>query len=69
VETEFFDRRGVPYHRRFPRPVSPEQVAAALIKGVSRDRAEVVVPGWLRLPIVLRACAPGAYWRLAVRWA
>ncbi len=69
VETEFFDRRGVPYHRRFPRPVSPEQVAAALIKGVSRDRAEVAVPGWLRLPIVLRACAPGAYWRLAGRWA
>jgi hypothetical protein len=69
VDTGFFDRRGVPYHRRFPRPVSPDRVAAALIKGVSRDRAEVIVPGWLRLPIALRACAPGAYWRLAGRWA
>jgi short-subunit dehydrogenase len=69
VDTGFFDRRGVPYHRRFPRPVSPDRVAAALIKGVSRDRPEVVVPGWLRLPIALRACAPGAYWRLAGRWA
>jgi threonine dehydrogenase-like Zn-dependent dehydrogenase len=54
--------------RRFPRPVSPDRVAAALIKGVSRDRAEVVVPGWLRLPIALRACASGAYWRLTGFW-
>jgi short-subunit dehydrogenase len=69
VDTGFFDRRGVPYHRRFPRPASPDRIAAALVKGVSRDRAEVVVPGWLRLPIALRACAPGAYWRLAGRWA
>jgi short-subunit dehydrogenase len=67
VDTGFFDRRGVPYHRRFPRPASPDRIAAALVKGVSRDRAEVVVPGWLRLPIALRACAPGAYWRHALR--
>jgi short-subunit dehydrogenase len=68
VDTGFFDRRGVPYHRRFPRPVSPDRVAAALIKSVRRDRAEVMVPRWLRLPAALRACAPGVYWRLAGRW-
>jgi short-subunit dehydrogenase len=68
VDTGFFGQRGVPYHRRFPRPVPPDRVAAALIKSVRRDRAEVVVPRWLRLPAALRACAPGVYWRLAGRW-
>jgi short-subunit dehydrogenase len=69
VHTGFFQRRGVPYQRRFPRAIEPERVARALVGGVRHDRAEVVVPGWLRLPIALRACVPAAYWRLARRWA
>ncbi|MGN6751211.1 MAG: SDR family NAD(P)-dependent oxidoreductase [Intrasporangium sp.] len=68
VDTAFFVRRGAPYDRRFPRPVSPELVADRLVEAVRSDRAEVVVPRWLRVPMVLRAVAPGAYTRLAARW-
>ncbi|WP_106180526.1 SDR family NAD(P)-dependent oxidoreductase [Prauserella shujinwangii] len=59
VDTAFFDRRGAPYPRRRPRPVPAERVARALVAGVERRRAEVFVPGWLRLPARLRGLAPG----------
>jgi short-subunit dehydrogenase len=65
VGTEFFARRGSPYTRRFPRPISAEKVAAALVRAVERDRAEVIVPAWLRVPVVLQAVAPSVYARLA----
>jgi hypothetical protein len=68
VDTAFFERRGVPYDRRFPRPVRPELVAARLVEAVRGDRAQVVVPRWLLLPMLLRAVAPGTYTRLAARW-
>jgi short-subunit dehydrogenase len=68
VDTPFFERRGAAYDRRFPRPVPPELVAARLVQAVREDRAQVVVPRWLRIPMVLRAVAPGAYTRLASRW-
>ncbi|HSU71548.1 MAG TPA: SDR family NAD(P)-dependent oxidoreductase [Micrococcaceae bacterium] len=68
VETDFFDRRGTGYQRRFPRPLPAERVAGAVLRAVERDRAQVVVPGWLRVPIALQACAPEAYARLAARW-
>ncbi|MFC4003522.1 SDR family NAD(P)-dependent oxidoreductase [Prauserella oleivorans] len=58
VDTPFFARRGVPYVRRRPRPVPAERVARALVRAVERDRAEVFVPGWLRLPARLRGIAP-----------
>ncbi|NIJ12348.1 short-subunit dehydrogenase [Saccharomonospora amisosensis] len=58
VDTSFFDRRGVPYRRRSPRPVPAATVARALVRAVERDRAEVFVPGWLRLPARLRGLAP-----------
>jgi short-subunit dehydrogenase len=67
VETEFFARRGSLYTRRFPRPISAERVAAALVGAVERDRAEVIVPAWLRVPVVLQAVAPSLYARLAGR--
>lgn len=68
VDTAFFDRRGAPYDRRLPRPVSAERVARALLRGLRRDRAEVVVPGWLRIPIVVRAVLPQTYARAVRRW-
>lgn len=58
VDTSFFDRRGVPYERRTPRPVPPERVARALVRAVERNRAEVFVPRWLRFPARLRGAAP-----------
>ncbi len=59
VNTPFFARRGVPYTRRFPRPVSASTVAAGIVRAVDRGRAEVFVPRWLRLPARLRGAAPG----------
>jgi short-subunit dehydrogenase len=58
VATAFFERRGVPYQRRSPRPVPADAVARALVDAVQRQRAEVFVPRWLRLPARLRGLAP-----------
>ncbi|WP_374114215.1 SDR family NAD(P)-dependent oxidoreductase [Streptomyces sp. NK08204] len=68
VDTPFFARRGTPYTRTRPRPIPPERVAAAVVEAVRRDRHEVFVPGWLRVPAVVRALAPTSYKRLAARF-
>ncbi|MFC5675436.1 SDR family NAD(P)-dependent oxidoreductase [Streptomyces incanus] len=68
VDTPFFTRRGVPYARMRPRPIPPERVAAAVVEAVRRDRHEVFVPGWLRVPAAVRALAPTSYRRLAARF-
>jgi short-subunit dehydrogenase len=64
VATGFFAARGGAYERRWPRPMAPQRVAAAVVKAVERDRFDVVVPAWLRAALVVRAAAPNAY-----RWA
>lgn len=61
VATDFFDHRGTPYRRRFPRPMPAERVAHAVLDAVVRGRAEVLLPGWLGVPVRLRALAPGLY--------
>jgi short-subunit dehydrogenase len=68
VDTPFFTRRGVPYHRGRPRPVPPARVARAIVRAVRRDRSRVTVPGWLRLPVALHAALPQSFGRLASRW-
>ncbi len=68
VDTQFFARRGTPYQRRFPRPLPAARVAERLVACVEHDRAEVVVPTWLRLPIALRSVAPNLYARMESRW-
>jgi short-subunit dehydrogenase len=68
VDTPFFDGRGGLPSRRVPRPVSPEAVAAALVRGVERDRDEVWVPGWLRVSPALRATLPRTFHRLSARF-
>ena len=68
VDTEFFSRRGEPYARRTPRLMPAGRVAAAVVRSVETDRAECIVPAWLRVPVVLRALAPGAFARLAGRF-
>jgi short-subunit dehydrogenase len=65
VDTAFFDRRGAAYARRFPRLISADTVAAALVRGIERNRAEVIVPRWLRVPVAIRALAPSLYARLS----
>ncbi|CAC13079.1 SDR family NAD(P)-dependent oxidoreductase [Streptomyces sp. SID7813] len=68
VDTPFFERRGAPYRRSWPRPVPPERVADAVRTAVLRGRDEVYVPSWLRLPCRVRGAAPGLYRRLAARF-
>jgi short-subunit dehydrogenase len=67
IDTAFFTRRNRPYERTWPRPIPADRVAAAIVDAVRRDRAEVWVPGWLRLPARLRGAAPGVYRALAHR--
>ncbi|MFP5348163.1 MAG: SDR family NAD(P)-dependent oxidoreductase [Actinomycetes bacterium] len=59
VDTPFFDRRGSPYARRFPRPVSVDDVAQAVVRGIERGRDDVFVPSWLVVPARLHGAAPG----------
>lgn len=65
ADTAYFTRRGRPYHRRFPRPVSADRVAAALVDGVRHRRAEVFVPRWLTLGARVHGAAPGLFARLS----
>lgn len=68
IATPFFERRGTPYHRSWPRPVPAERVAEAVVGAVERDRAEVFVPRWMRLPARLSGAAPAVYRTLAGRY-
>jgi short-subunit dehydrogenase len=68
VDTAFFDRRGRPYDRRRPRPLPADRVAAALVRAIATGRDERYAPGWLRLPVAVRALLPGTYRRLAGRF-
>jgi uncharacterized protein len=69
VDTPFFDRRGAPAGRRFPRPVASRRVAEAIARALERDRAEVFVPGWLAVAARLRGAWPAGYRVLAARAA
>jgi uncharacterized protein len=68
VDTPFFSRRGKPYDRTRPKPVPATDVAAALVDAVRRNRAEVFVPAWLRLPARLHGLAPGLVHQLQRRF-
>jgi short-subunit dehydrogenase len=68
VDTPFFARRGMPYRRTRPRPQPVEQVAEGLVEMIASGRPERYAPRWLRLPVAIRATAPGVYRRLAARF-
>jgi short-subunit dehydrogenase len=68
VDTGFFETRGSPYTRSRPRPIPAETVADAVVRAVERDRAEEWRPRWLRIAPTVRALAPGAFRRLAIRF-
>lgn len=65
VATPFFERRGRPYDRRFPRPIPPERIADAVIGCLATGRRVSTVPGMLAVPAALRRRAPRLYNRLA----
>lgn len=66
VDTGFFARRGSPYDRRFPRPISPARVARVVVEATERG-GDRVVPRWLGVAPRVRALAPHTYQRLARR--
>jgi short-subunit dehydrogenase len=68
VRTAFFERRGRPYGRTFPRPIGADHVARALVRGVEHGRAEVFVPAWMSGVARFRGLAPGAFRALAGRY-
>jgi short-subunit dehydrogenase len=47
--------------------LTPEQVAMALVRGIERDRREMMIPAMLKAVIVARALAPFVVDRLMVR--
>ncbi|MGH3930747.1 MAG: SDR family NAD(P)-dependent oxidoreductase [Pseudonocardiaceae bacterium] len=68
VRTPFFDRRGQPYDRRFPRQLDPALVASALLRAVEQDRPEVFVPRWLTVAARVQGAMPEVFHRLAQRF-
>ncbi|NJC71197.1 SDR family NAD(P)-dependent oxidoreductase [Planosporangium thailandense] len=65
VATEFFARRGRPYERALPQPLPADRVADLLVDQIAAGGAERYAPGWLRLPVAVRATMPGLYRQLA----
>ncbi|MEX1357408.1 MAG: SDR family NAD(P)-dependent oxidoreductase, partial [Gaiellaceae bacterium] len=61
IATEFFERRGTPYARRWPRPIAAERVAEAIADAIERGRDEVFVPAWLGAVARFRGLAPGLF--------
>ena len=68
IETSFFERRGRPYDRRFPRAVPADRVAAAIVDAIRHDRADVFIPRWMALPPRVHSLLPGLYRALAARF-
>jgi short-subunit dehydrogenase len=67
VDTRFFAARGVPYGRRWPRPVGAERIAAAIVASIRNDRAEVFVPRWLAFAVRVHGAVPRAFRVVASR--
>lgn len=68
VDTPFFERRGARYDRARPRPIPAERVADAIARAIVRERAEVFVPAWMRLPARVKGCVPAFYRAMAGRF-
>ena len=68
VETPGFPQRGVLGSRLLESTVvSPEYAARRIVSAVERNRSEIFVPSWYRLPALAQALAPGLVSRLLAR--
>ena len=68
VDTPFFDRRGKPYDRTYPRPIPPGAVADGIVRAIRSGKTQVFVPAWGSFPARLRGGFPGLYRSLARRF-
>lgn len=68
VETPGFPQRGALGSRVLERTVvEPEYVAKRVVGAVMRNRSEIFVPGWYRVPAWAQSLAPGLVSRLLAR--
>lgn len=68
IDTEFF--AAPEFERmRVPKKLSPEKMAAAIVRGVERNKFDVSYPASLRIPAKLRALFPGMIRRGVRRYA
>lgn len=68
VRTPFFQRRGLPYERSFPRMLPAEKAAEQLVRAVERGSEEIFLPGWLDLAARFQGVLPGTFHRLGRRF-
>ena len=68
VNTPFFARRGIPYSRRRPIPISAQRVARVVLTAIEREQPVAFVPRWLGFPAWLHGAAPGTFRTLAARF-
>jgi short-subunit dehydrogenase len=61
VDTDFFETRGHAYDRPFPKPISADRVAGAVVGAVESGRREVFVPRWFKYALAVRHLSPGLY--------
>lgn len=68
VATDFHNAREVPHERRFPRPMQPDRIAAAIVDMLEGDRTRCFRPRWLAGPAAIRATVPRLYRALERRF-